>query len=83
METCHYRNTSARLVILRCIGGEAFFLEKVIFPFEDWWFQAPIDADIELWTHGVGGAELLERFEAAALVQDSVQLSGQVTPAGA
>jgi hypothetical protein len=69
METCHYRNSTARLVILRCIGAEAYFLEKVIFPFEDWCFQAPIDADVELWTHGLGGAELLERFDAGTLVE--------------
>lgn len=68
MQTCHYRNSSAQLVILRCIGTEAFFLEKVLFPFEEWCFQAPGDADVELWTHGLGGAELLERFEAASLV---------------
>lgn len=68
METCHYRNSSAQLVILRCIGAEAYFLEKVIFPFEDWCFQAPGDADVELWTHGLGGAELLERFDARTLV---------------
>jgi hypothetical protein len=41
----------------------------VIFPFEDWCFQAPIDADVELWSHGLGGAELLERFDAGSLVQ--------------
>jgi hypothetical protein len=69
METCLYRNCSAQLVILRCIGAEAYFLEKVIFPFEDWCFQAPGDADVELWTHGLGGAELLERFDARTLVQ--------------
>lgn len=73
METCHYRNTSAQLVILRCIGAEAYFLEKVIFPFEDWCFQAPGDADVELWTHGFGGAELLERFDARTLVQQTPQ----------
>jgi hypothetical protein len=73
METCHYRNSSAQLVILRCIGAEAYFLEKVIFPFEDWCFQAPGDADVELWTHGLGGAELLERFDARTLVQQAPQ----------
>lgn len=72
METCHYRNSSSQLVILRCIGAESYFLEKVIFPFEDWCFQAPGDADVELWTHGLGGAELLERFEASTLVQQAL-----------
>lgn len=76
MQTCHYRNSSAQLVILRCIGAEAYFLEKVIFPFEDWCFQAPGDADVELWTHGLGGAELLERFDARSLVSQAPQPAG-------
>ncbi|MEY4799670.1 MAG: hypothetical protein RLZZ213_117, partial [Cyanobacteriota bacterium] len=27
---CSYRNTSDRMVILRCIGPEQFFLERVV-----------------------------------------------------
>ena len=67
MQTCLYRNSSDRMVILRCIGPEAFFHEKVIFPFECWSFQAPDDADVELWCHGLGGAELLERLSSSTL----------------
>jgi len=29
---CGYRNTSDRMVILRCCGPNAFFLERVVFP---------------------------------------------------
>ncbi|MFM7315244.1 MAG: DUF1830 domain-containing protein [Cyanobium sp.] len=60
MHTCLYRNSSDRMVILRCVGPGGFFHEKVIFPFECWSFRAPDDADVELWCHGLGGAELLE-----------------------
>jgi len=68
VQTCLYRNSSDRMVILRCIGPQSFFHEKVIFPFECWSFQAPDDADVELWCHGLGGAELLERFSSQALL---------------
>jgi hypothetical protein len=36
MALCQFRNVSGRMVILRCVGPEAFFQEKVIFPFEEW-----------------------------------------------
>ena len=68
VQTCLYRNSSDRMVILRCIGPESFFHEKVIFPFECWSFQAPDDADVELWCHGLGGAELLERLSCSTLL---------------
>lgn len=67
VQTCMYRNSSDRMVILRCIGPQSYFLEKVLFPFECWSFRAPADADVELWCHGLGGAELLERLNSAAL----------------
>ena len=56
------------MVILRCIGPDSFFHEKVIFPFECWSFQAPQGADVELWCHGLGGAELLERLSSQTLL---------------
>jgi len=56
------------MVILRCIGPDSFFHEKVIFPFECWSFQAPRGADVELWCHGLGGAELLERLSSQTLL---------------
>ena len=68
VQPCLYRNSSDRMVILRCIGPESYFLEKVIFPFESWSFMAPTDADVELWCHGIGGAELLERHSSQTLL---------------
>ncbi len=35
------RNTSNQMVILCCIGPEAFFQEEVVFPFENWRFCPP------------------------------------------
>lgn len=64
------------MVILRCIGPQSYFLEKVIFPFETWTFNAPQHTDVELWCHGLGGAELLERINS-----DQLQLLDGPEPA--
>lgn len=66
------------MVILRCIGPDSFFHEKVIFPFECWSFQAPQGADVELWCHGLGGAELLERLSSQTLL--SLDEAAALTP---
>jgi len=41
MVSCCYRNRRPQLIILRCISSCGFFLEKVIFPWEDGCFDAP------------------------------------------
>lgn len=62
---CAYRNASDRMVILRCCGPDAFFLERVVFPFELLSFQCPPDSEVEIWTHGLGGPELMESCPAS------------------
>ena len=68
---CGYRNASDRMVIVRCIGPEEFFLERVVFPFELLSFECPAASDVQIWTHGLGGAELLETLQADSLLIDS------------
>ncbi|NDG73985.1 MAG: DUF1830 domain-containing protein [Synechococcaceae bacterium WB8_1B_136] len=58
--SCGYRNGTDRMVIVRCLGPEEFFLERVVFPFELLSFLAPPASVVEIWTHGLGGPELLE-----------------------
>jgi hypothetical protein len=69
---CHYRNLNERMVILRCVGPDQFFHEKVVFPFEDWLFSCPASSDVQIWSHGNsnGGMELLEVFPASDLLVD-------------
>ncbi len=55
------------MVIVRCIGPDEFFLERVVFPFELLSFLAPPDAVVQIWTHGLGGAELRESLNVAEL----------------
>ncbi len=65
---CGYRNATDRMVIVRCCGPEEFYLERVVFPFELLSFQSPRLSQVEIWTHGLGGAELVETFPAEELI---------------
>lgn len=69
--SCGYRNSSDRMVIVRCIGPEEFFLERVVFPFELLSFLAPPDAIVQIWTHGLGGPELVESLDVDDLLLES------------
>ncbi len=62
--SCSYSNSSDRMVILRCLGPGEFFLERVVFPFEQLSFQCPPGSDVEIWSHSLGGPELVEHFAA-------------------
>jgi hypothetical protein len=68
---CGYRNVSDRMVIVRCLGPAAFFLERVVFPFELLSFACPPDSEVEILTHSLGGAELLEAMPARTLRLDA------------
>jgi hypothetical protein len=65
---CGYRNTSDRMVILRCLGSQEFYLERVVFPFELLSFSCPAGSEVEIWTHGLGGPELLETIRCEELM---------------
>ncbi len=67
---CTYRNSSDRMVILRCCGNQHFFLERVVFPFEILAFSCPSMSEVKIWSHGLYGPELLESFSAEQLLAD-------------
>ncbi len=62
--THYYRNTSCQMVIVRCVGTNAFFHEKVVFPFEELLFACPPHTRVDIWTHGANGAELVDSMPA-------------------
>ena len=68
---CAYRNGSDRMVIVRCCGPREFFLERVVFPFEMLLFACPPQSELEIWSHGLGGAEMIEAFQAEELQLES------------
>jgi hypothetical protein len=55
------------MVILRCLGAGNFFLERVVFPFELLSFDCPVDSEIEIWSHSLGGPEMIESFPSKEL----------------
>jgi hypothetical protein len=78
MDTCRYQNSSNQMVILRCIGPEDFFQEKVVFPFEEWLFRCPPQSRVEIWSHGLMGAEQLDSIHA----QDMLLQAELAVPVG-
>ena len=70
---CSYRNDLERMVILRCFGSNNYYLERVIFPFELLNFSAPGDAEVEIWSHGIGGPELVETLRSRELNNEESQ----------
>ena len=49
MGECCYRNDSSKMVVIKCIGEDQFFCEKVVMPSELYVFEAPEDACLEFW----------------------------------
>jgi len=72
MIDCAYRNGSDRMVIVRCVGPQEFYLERVVFPFELLSFLCPQTARVEIWSHCLGGPELVETIAAAELACDPI-----------
>ena len=40
MIECVYQNDTSRMVIVKCIGADHFYREKVVMPTEVFWFEA-------------------------------------------
>lgn len=72
--SCGYRNASDRMIILRCLGPEEFFLERVVFPFELLSFECPEGSEVEIWTHSLGGPELRETLSTAEMTLEPPEL---------
>ncbi len=49
MLECVYRNDTDRMVIVKLIGNQQFYREKVVMPMEVFWFEAPEQARLEIW----------------------------------
>ena len=57
-----YCNQSQRMVVLRCIGPNSFFLERVLFPAELLIFSAPEDSKVEIWGNELYGVRVEQRM---------------------
>jgi hypothetical protein len=70
------------MVIARCFAGDSFFLERVVFPFELLSFACPPNAELEIWTHGIGGPELIETIPVRNLAIESTGSQGALEAIG-
>ena len=74
MIECVYQNDTSRMVIVKCIGADHFYREKVVMPTEVFWFEAPVDARLEIWKMSMTGQMLHVRADVSdyAMNEESV-----------
>ncbi len=60
------------MVVLRCIGAENFFLERVLFPGEEIVLSVPYESKIEIWGHELYGPKLEERIRITSQYKESL-----------
>ena len=53
-----YKNEHSRMLIVRCIGENSFYVEKVVLPYEIIAFEAPKDARVEIWGNDLSGLHI-------------------------
>ena len=70
MIECIYRNDSDRMVIVKCIGENHFYREKVVMPTEVFWFEAPREARLEIWKMSMTGQMLHVRADVTDYVME-------------
>ena len=63
-----YKNENSRMLIIRCIGENSFYVEKVVLPSEIIAFEAPKDARVEIWGNDLNGLHI----EDTIIVGDSI-----------
>lgn len=63
MIECAYCNDTDRMVIVKCIGENNFYREKVVMPTELFWFEAPASARLEIWRMSMTGQMLHVRAD--------------------
>ena len=78
MIECVYQNDTSRMVIVKCIGVDHFYREKVVMPTEVFWFEAPQDARLEIWKMSMTGQMLHVRAD----VSDYAMQRGGIVASG-
>ena len=53
-----YKNEHSRMLIVRCIGENSFYVEKVVLPSEIIAFAAPKDARVEICGNDLSGLHI-------------------------
>ena len=63
------------MVVLKCIGVNSFYLEKVVMPSEIFCFSAPPQARVEIWQMAVNGQILRVRGDVEDLLVNATSLA--------
>lgn len=72
---CGYFNTTQKVQVVRISNISNWYLEHVVFPREHFLFEAPPDAELEIYQDSSEGAMLLEKRLCYALqIEDDSQL---------
>jgi len=58
------------MIVLRCIGSESFFLERVLFPAEEIALSVPYESKIEIWGNELYGPRLEQRIRIVSQSQE-------------
>ncbi|MEE3718940.1 DUF1830 domain-containing protein [Tumidithrix elongata RA019] len=65
---CHYSNCTPHVEIARVSHGSNIYLERVIFPLQRIFFEAPLEAQLETFTSEIAGAILSDRIACSELL---------------
>lgn len=77
MHECVYSNETPKMVVLKCVGPNSFYLEKVVMPAEICWFRAPLEGRVEIWQMASNGQLLSVRGDVVDFLMDHSQSSDQ------
>ena len=66
----YYRNITSSMVVLKCIGPDNFFLERVIFPQEIFSSIAPEGSHLEIWGIESYGPKLEQRLRVGCSISE-------------
>jgi hypothetical protein len=67
---CCYFNDTKKVQVVRISNVENWYLEHVVFPGERFLFEAPSDAELEIYQSGSGRGKLLQKLTCGPLAVD-------------
>ncbi|MDY7021175.1 MAG: DUF1830 domain-containing protein [Cyanobacteriota bacterium] len=59
---CCYSNRSTKVQVVRITNIENWYLERVVFPWEDLLFEAPSEAELEVYQDQGKGVQLQAKY---------------------
>jgi hypothetical protein len=78
---CSYTNTTSAVQIIQIVNISNWYFERVVFPWQRLFFEAKLDAELDVYTSRFGQAILVKQIPAIYLQveQGSDSISGNST----